>query len=46
MATFKVSRELISERELIERAFSDGYEYASQHQRSMNMTLFYVSNSN
>jgi hypothetical protein len=30
MATFKVSRELISERELIERAFCDGYEYAQR----------------
>ena len=37
MATFKVSRELISERELIERAFSDGYEYALEEQREFGI---------
>ena len=40
MATFKVSRELISERELIERAFCDGYEYALEEQREFGVKSF------
>jgi hypothetical protein len=41
MATFKVSRELISERELIERAFCEGYEYALEEQREFGVKSFF-----
>lgn len=41
MATFKISRELISERELIERAFSEGYEYALEEQREFGVKSFF-----
>lgn len=37
MATFKVSRELISERELIEKAFCEGYGYALEEQREFGI---------